>query len=51
MTKIVFITGSMRKNSFNRQLANEIAGMIGSRADVSFLDYGDIPWMNQDIES
>ena len=49
MTKIVFITGSMRKNSFNRQLANEIAGMIGSRADVSFLDYGDIPWMNQDI--
>ena len=50
MTKIIFVTGSMRKNSFNRQLAREIAGMIGSRAEVSFLDYADIPWMNQDIE-
>ena len=30
--KVLFIVGSHRKNSFNRQLANEIIAMIGARA-------------------
>ncbi|NWO24311.1 NAD(P)H-dependent oxidoreductase [Peptostreptococcaceae bacterium oral taxon 081] len=48
---ILMIVGSMRKESFNRQLANKIKEILGDRAEVSFLEYSDIPYMNQDIES
>lgn len=48
--KILMIVGSLRRSSFNRQLANKIAAVIGDRADVSFLEYADMPFMNQDIE-
>ena len=48
--KIVFITGSLRKKSFNRALAETAASIIGERAEVTFLEYQDIPYMNQDIE-
>ena len=50
MAKILFIVGSQRKNSFNRQLANEIIAMIGARAECSILDYADVPMLNQDEE-
>lgn len=48
--KIVFIVGSLRKGSFNRQLADAVKELIGDRALVDFLDYADIPFMNQDIQ-
>ena len=48
--KIVMIIGSMRKNSFNRQLAEYTEKMIGDRAEIQYLEYADIPFMNQDIE-
>ena len=48
--KIVFIIGSLRRKSFNRSLAERAAGFIGDRAEISFLEYADIPYMNQDIE-
>ena len=48
--KILFIVGSNRKNSFNRQLAGEIISMIGYRAECSVLDYSDVPMLNQDAE-
>ena len=50
MKKILFIVGSLRKNSFNRQLALEAEMVIGSQAEVTYLDYSDIPPINQDIE-
>lgn len=50
MSNIVFIVGSLRKGSFNRQLANAAKELIGERASVSFLEYADMPYMNQDIE-
>ena len=50
MKKILFIIGSLRKESFNRQLALEAEKMIGSQADVTYLDYSDVPLINQDIE-
>lgn len=50
MKKVLMIVGSMRKKSFNRQLANEIERIIGDRAEVSYLEYSDLPYMNQDIE-
>lgn len=48
--KILLIAGSLRKQSFNRQLAEKIAQIIGERADVSFLEYADVPFFNQDKE-
>ena len=48
--KILFIVGSNRRNSFNKQLANEIIAMIGERAECSVLDYSDVPFLNQDEE-
>lgn len=50
MKKILFIIGSLRKESFNRQLALEAEKMIGKQADVTYLDYSDVPLINQDIE-
>ena len=50
MKKILFIIGSLREKSFNRQVANEAKGIIGNRAEVSELDYSNLPLLNQDIE-
>ncbi|MDD4200560.1 MAG: NAD(P)H-dependent oxidoreductase [Eubacteriales bacterium] len=48
--KILAIVGSLRKDSFNRQLAMAAKAIIGDRAVFKMLDYDDIPLMNQDIE-
>lgn len=48
--KILAIVGSLRKDSYNRQLALAAKKMIGDRAEFELLDYADIPFMNQDIE-
>ena len=50
MKKILFIIGSLRAKSFNRQLANVAKEIIGNRAEVPELDYSDLPLLNQDIE-
>ena len=50
MKKILFIIGSLRAKFFNRQVANEAKNIIGNRAEVSELDYSDLPLLNQDIE-
>ena len=48
--KIVAIVGSLRKDSYNRQLAMIAKDVVGDRADFELLDYTDVPLMNQDIE-
>lgn len=48
--KILFIVGSLRKQSFNRQLAEKAAEIVRGRADVSFLEWTDVPFFNQDAE-
>ena len=50
MKKILFIIGSLRAKSFNRQVANVAKEMIGNRAEVQELDFSDLPLLNQDIE-
>ena len=50
MKTILFIIGSLRAKSFNRQLAMMAKEIIGNRAEVSELDYSDLPLLNQDIE-
>lgn len=50
MPRILMIVGSLREHSFNRQLAREVERIIGDRAEVSYLDWHDVPFMDQDIE-
>ena len=48
--RITAIVGSLRRDSFNRQLALEAGRILGDRADYGLLDYSDVPLLNQDIE-
>ena len=51
MKQILFIIGSFRKNSFNRQLAKIAEDLLKDRFEISYLKFDDIPYMNQDLES
>lgn len=48
--KILAIVGSIRKDSYNKQLALAAKELLEKRADFTLLEYQDIPLMNQDIE-
>lgn len=50
MKKILFIIGSLRKQSFNRELSEMVKGMLQGRAEVTELDYSQVPFINQDEE-
>lgn len=50
MKNVLFIVGSMREQSFNRQLAQVAEGMIAEKCQVKYLDYKYLPYMNQDLE-
>ena len=51
--KILFIIGSLRTKSFNRQLAAKCAEMLKEigNVEIKTLDYTDVPFMNQDVET
>ncbi|KXT76270.1 NADPH-dependent FMN reductase [Streptococcus sp. DD12] len=52
MTKnILFLVGSLREGSFNQQLAKYAEKALEGKATVSYLDYRDVPMMNQDLEN
>jgi len=48
--KVLAIVGSLRKESYNRQLALAAKEILGDRVDFSLLEYQDVPLMNEDIE-
>lgn len=48
--KITAIVGSLREDSYNRQLALAMKEVVGDRAEFDLLEYTDVPFMNQDIE-
>jgi len=50
MKKILFIVGSTRAKSFNLQVAKYVESIIKSKAEISFLEYMDVPVVNQDLE-
>ena len=50
MKKILFVIGSLRAKSFNRQMAHVAKEIIGEMAEVQELDYSDLPLLNQDVE-
>ena len=48
--RILIAVGSFREKSLNRQLAKEAEKLIGDRAEVRYLKFDDLPFMNQDLE-
>ena len=50
MKKVLMIVGSLRRDSFNQQLAKLAGAMLSGRAQVSYLYYADLPFLNQDME-
>ena len=50
MKEVLMIVGSLRKDSFNLQLAKVAEEMLEGQAEIIFLHYADLPFMNQDIE-
>ncbi|GAE90196.1 NADPH-dependent FMN reductase [Acetivibrio straminisolvens] len=48
--KILAIVGSLRKESYNRQLALAAKEILGEQVEFTVLDYQDVPLMNEDIE-
>lgn len=50
MSKVLFIVGSLRQGSFNHQLAQEAEKALSGKADVSYLDWSQVPIFSQDLE-
>lgn len=50
MKNVLFVIGSLRKQSFNRQVSEYVRGLLENKAKVTELDYADLPLVNQDIE-
>lgn len=48
--KVVAIVGSIRKNSYNLQLAKHIQKRYAEKLEVEILDLAPLPMYNQDIE-
>ena len=51
MSKVLFIVGSLRQGSFNHQMAQYAEKVLEGKAEVSYLDYRQVPLMNQDLEA
>ncbi len=51
MKNMLFIVGSLRKQSFNRQLAALAEKMLAGRYNINYLSFEDVPLMNQDLEA
>ena len=49
--KIAVIVGSVRKDSFNRKLAEFVKKRYGGRFDMEILDLSVLPLYSQDIEN
>lgn len=50
MKKVLFVQGSLRTQSFNRQLQKEIVAALGDAVVVDELAYSDVAPINQDDE-
>ena len=47
---VLLIVGSFRKNSFNQVVADYIAEQLKEKANVEFLNYRNVPLLEQDTE-
>lgn len=51
MKNILFIVGSLRKESYNLQLSKYVSELLKGKASITYLDFRNIPFMNQDLEN
>jgi len=51
MTRVAVIVGSLRKGSFNRQLAEALTKLARPRLNLQIVEIGDLPLYNQDDEA
>jgi chromate reductase len=49
--EVAIVVGSLRKDSINRKLANELVKLAPPSLKFSFVEIGDIPLFNQDLEN
>jgi len=50
MTKVGIIIGSLRKNSFSKQVADNVATLFPEGFVTEFVEIGNLPFFNQDFE-
>lgn len=48
--KISVLVGSLRKDSFNRKIANEVIKLASSNLELEILDIGQLEYYNEDID-
>ena len=51
MKKILFVVGSLRSGSFNAQFAKNAEKVLKGKAEVSYLDWSQVPVFSQDLEA
>ncbi|MFC3932361.1 NADPH-dependent FMN reductase [Streptococcus dentapri] len=51
MKNILFVVGSLREGSFNQQLAEQAEKALVGKANVTYLDWTQVPMFNQDLET
>lgn len=50
MAKVGIIVGSLRKNSFSKQIAENVARLFPEGYETQFIEIGHLPLFNQDFE-
>lgn len=51
MTTVAVLVGSLRKDSFNRKIANAVVSLKAAPLDFEFVEIGNLPLYNQDLET
>lgn len=51
MKKVLFIVGSLRQGSFSADTAKKVEALLAGKAEVSYLDYRQVPVFSQDLET
>ena len=51
MKNVLFVVGSLREGSFNHQMAQQAEKVLEGKANVTYLDWKEVPLMNQDLET
>ena len=49
--KIALVVGSLRKESWNRKIANELTLLAPDELEMEFVEIGDLPLYNEDLET
>ena len=51
MLNVIFLVGSLRKDSLSRKIANAVAALNAAPLGFSFAEIGNLPLYNQDLET